>query len=78
MALRRIVERVYADTSGDDAGHYGAIVLSNEIVLVDSGLMHTKSLYVRKQLEENHGLPINKMLLTHYHGDHIPLVDANP
>jgi len=71
MALKRIAERVYADTSGDNAGHYGAIVLSDEIVLVDSGLMHTKSLNVRKQLEQDHGLPINRMLLTHYHGDHI-------
>ncbi|MFX1416922.1 MAG: MBL fold metallo-hydrolase [Promethearchaeota archaeon] len=71
MALRRIAERVYADTSGDNAGHFGAIVLSDEIVLVDSGLMHTKSLYVRKQLEQEHGLSIKRMLLTHYHGDHI-------
>ncbi|MHA2602682.1 MAG: MBL fold metallo-hydrolase [Candidatus Thorarchaeota archaeon SMTZ1-83] len=71
MPLERIAERVYADTSGDNAGHYGAIVLSQEIVLVDSGLMHTKSLKVRKQLEEEHDLPINRMLLTHYHGDHI-------
>ena len=71
MALKRIAERVYADTSGDNAGHYGAVVLGDEIVLVDSGLMHTKSLDVRKQLEQDHGLPINRMLLTHYHGDHI-------
>ncbi|MHA2379548.1 MAG: MBL fold metallo-hydrolase [Candidatus Thorarchaeota archaeon] len=71
MVLERIAERVYADTTGDNAGHFGAIVLSDEIILVDSGLMHTKSLQVRKQLERERGLPINKMLLTHYHGDHI-------
>jgi len=71
MTLERISDSVYADTSGTNGGNFGTIVLDNEIVFVDSGMFHhiTKTEFDRIKKENN--LDVTKMILTHYHSDHI-------
>ncbi|MFW9887698.1 MAG: MBL fold metallo-hydrolase [Candidatus Thorarchaeota archaeon] len=71
MALDKVADRVYADVTGDNGGNYGAIVLDDEIVMVDSGMMHLKSAVARDFLVNKFGLPIKKILLTHHHSDHV-------
>ncbi|MFQ5832803.1 MAG: MBL fold metallo-hydrolase [Candidatus Thorarchaeota archaeon] len=71
MVLEEVAGKVYADTSGENGGNFGAIVLDDQIVMVDSGMIHTKSHQTREQLEDEHNLRTERILLTHYHADHL-------
>jgi glyoxylase-like metal-dependent hydrolase (beta-lactamase superfamily II) len=71
MALEKITDRVYADVTGENGGNYGAIVLDDEINMVDSGMMHLISSVAKDYLTSKFGLPITKILLTHHHSDHV-------
>jgi cyclase len=71
MTMKRLRDGIYADTDGTNGGNYGAIILDNEILMVDAGMIHTKSLASREFLDTEIGLPIKKMLLTHSHSDHV-------
>ena len=71
MTLERVSNSVYADTSGTNGGNYGAIVLSNEIVFVDSGMFHHVTRVEVDRIKEEHDLDVTKMILTHHHSDHI-------
>jgi glyoxylase-like metal-dependent hydrolase (beta-lactamase superfamily II) len=71
MAFEKVTDRVYADVTGDNGGNFGAIVLDDEIVMVDSGMMHLKSAVAKEFLASKFGLPISKILLTHHHSDHV-------
>lgn len=71
MKLTQVTDRVYADTTGENAGNYGIVVLDNEVVVVDSGMYHTLTSDFREEVENEFGLPILKMVLTHYHPDHL-------
>lgn len=71
MSLELIDGRIWANTSGSNAGNHGAIILEDEILLVDAGMFHTVSLEIRDFLENKFELPIRKLLLTHYHRDHV-------
>ena len=71
MALEKVTDRVYADVTGENGGNFGAIVLDEEIMMVDSGMMHLKSALAKEFLTSKFGLPINKILLTHHHSDHV-------
>jgi len=71
MTLTKLMEGIYADVSGTNGGNHGAIVLENEIVMIDSGMIHHKSLETKKSLEEDVGLPIIDLIFTHSHGDRV-------
>lgn len=71
MTLSKLMEGIYADVSGTNGGNHGAIVLEDEIVMVDSGMIHHKSLETKRSLEEDVGLPIKNLIYTHSHGDHV-------
>ncbi|MHA2141754.1 MAG: MBL fold metallo-hydrolase [Candidatus Thorarchaeota archaeon] len=71
MTLEKVTDRVYADVAGENGGNYGAIVLDEEIIMVDAGMMHLKSAIAKEYLADQFGLPINRILLTHHHSDHV-------
>ena len=71
MVLTRLMEGIYASTDGTNGGNHGAIVLENEIVMIDSGMIHEKSLETKRSLEEDVGLPIKTLIYTHSHSDHV-------
>ena len=69
--MREIVDGIYACDDGSNRGNYGAIALNDEIVMIDSGMIHSKSAEVRTYLESKTGLQIRKLIFTHSHGDHV-------
>jgi cyclase len=71
MALTKIIDGIYASDDGSNGGNHGAIVLDDEIVMIDSGMIHSKSDETRKFLESETGLQISKLVFTHSHGDHV-------
>ena len=71
MTLTKISERIYADTEGTNGGNFGAVVLDDEIVIIDSGMFHHLTKEARELLEKEHQLPVLKLLLTHVHADHV-------
>ena len=71
MSLSKLIDRIYANTDGTNGGNHGAIVLEDEIVMIDSGMIHQKSREMKANLEHEIGLPILKLVFTHSHGDHV-------
>lgn len=71
MRLKKLSERIYADTSGTNGGNMGAIALDGEIVWVDSGMFHQKTRKMVEWLSGQTGLEGATMILTHWHSDHI-------
>ncbi|MFW9809530.1 MAG: MBL fold metallo-hydrolase [Candidatus Thorarchaeota archaeon] len=71
MALARIIDGIYACTDGTNGGNHGAIVLDDEVVMIDAGMIHPKSRITKEFLEKETGLPILKLVLTHHHSDHV-------
>lgn len=71
MALTKLTDGIYADTEGSNGGNHGVIVLEDEIVMIDSGMIHHRSLEMKTNLEHEIGLPILKLVFTHSHGDHV-------
>ncbi|MHA2056644.1 MAG: MBL fold metallo-hydrolase [Candidatus Thorarchaeota archaeon] len=71
MTLRKLLDGIFVDTDGTNGGNHGAIVLEDEVVMIDSGMIHPKSREEKEFLEEKTGLPILKLIFTHSHGDHV-------
>ncbi len=71
MKATQVSERVYADTSGEGKGNIGAIELPNYAILIDSTFSTRTANAFRKSLESKIEPPISKLVLTHYHLDHI-------
>ncbi len=71
MTLRNLVDGIFVDTDGTNGGNYGAIVLEDEVVMIDAGMIHTKSREVKDFLIKETGLPILKIVFTHSHSDHV-------
>ena len=71
MPLSKLMDGIYATTDGSNGGNHGAIVLEDEVIMVDSGMVHTKSRVTKDFLEKESGLPILKLIFTHYHSDHV-------
>lgn len=71
MEATKIRERVYADTSGEGKGNVGAIELPSYTIVVDSTISTKTANSFRKSLESQVESPVNKLILTHYHSDHI-------
>ena len=71
MEATKIRERVYADTSGEGKGNVGAIELPNYTIVVDSTISKKTANSFRKSLESKIASPVQKLILTHYHSDHV-------
>ena len=71
MTLQKLVDGVFVSTDGTNGGNHGAIVLEDEVVVIDSGMIHPKSREEKDFLIEETGLPILKLIFTHSHGDHV-------
>jgi cyclase len=71
MTIRKLLDAIYVDTDATNGGNHGAIVLDDEIIMVDSGMIHTKSLTSKQFLESETGLSIRKLIFTHSHSDHV-------
>ena len=71
MPLRKLLDGIYVDTDGTNGGNYGAIVLEDEVIMVDAGMIHTKSRESKEFLEKETGKPILKLVFTHSHSDHV-------
>ncbi|MGY5863532.1 MAG: MBL fold metallo-hydrolase [Candidatus Thorarchaeota archaeon] len=71
MPLSKLMDGIYATTDGSNGGNHGAIVLEDEVIMVDSGMIHPKSRVTKEFLEKENGLPILKLIFTHYHSDHV-------
>jgi cyclase len=71
MTLRKLVDGLFVDTDGTNGGNHGAIVLEDEVVMVDAGMIHPKSFEEKEFLVEETGLPILKLIFTHSHSDHV-------
>jgi len=71
MALKKVIDGIYASDDGSNGGNHGAIVLDDEVVMIDSGMIHPKSADARIFLESETGLQIRKLIFTHSHSDHV-------
>ena len=71
MTLQKISDRILADVDGNNAGNFGAIVLHDQIIMIDSGMYHTISSEIRRDLLDEYELPIMKLVFTHSHADHV-------
>ncbi|MHA2024271.1 MAG: MBL fold metallo-hydrolase [Candidatus Thorarchaeota archaeon] len=71
MTLSKLMDGIYVTTDGSNGGNHGAIVLEDEVIMVDSGMVHPKSRVTKDFLEKETGLPILKLIFTHYHSDHV-------
>ena len=71
MEATKVCERVYADTSGAGKGNIGAIELPSFTIVVDSTIATKTAASFRKSLESTIASPIRKLVLTHYHSDHV-------
>jgi glyoxylase-like metal-dependent hydrolase (beta-lactamase superfamily II) len=71
MVLQSIVERVFVDTSGKYGGNFGAVVLDDQVVMIDSGMVHPHMAVVKEWVGTEFSLPITKLVYTHSHGDHV-------
>ncbi|MBN2228409.1 MAG: MBL fold metallo-hydrolase [Candidatus Thorarchaeota archaeon] len=48
-----------------------AIIMNNQIVVIDTLYYPSQGLFFRKLVEEEFGLPVKFLFLTHYHCDHV-------
>ncbi|MHA1850739.1 MAG: MBL fold metallo-hydrolase [Candidatus Thorarchaeota archaeon] len=71
MTLRKIIDGIYVSDDGSNGGNHGAIALDDEVVMIDSGMIHPKSTETKNFLESETNLPIRKLVFTHSHGDHV-------
>ncbi|MFW9849333.1 MAG: MBL fold metallo-hydrolase, partial [Candidatus Thorarchaeota archaeon] len=71
MVLQHVVDRVYSDMSGNYGGNFGAVVLEDQVVMIDSGMVHTQMAKVKNWIIKEFDLPITKLVYTHSHSDHV-------
>ncbi len=69
--LDKVSDIVYADISGKTGGNFGLIVLEDQIVFIDAGMVHTHTQKVREWATKQFSKPITKLIYTHSHSDHV-------
>jgi cyclase len=77
MTLRKLLDGIYVDTDGTNGGNHGAIVLEDEVVMIDAGMIHPKSQETKEFLKKETGKPILKLVFTHSHSDHVFRCEEN-
>ncbi|MFW9788224.1 MAG: MBL fold metallo-hydrolase [Candidatus Thorarchaeota archaeon] len=65
------MDGIYVCTDGSNGGNHGAIVLEDEVIMIDAGMIHPKSRETKEYLEKETGKPILKIVFTHSHSDHV-------
>jgi len=71
MMAEQVTERTYANTTGEGRGNFGAISLPNFTVAIDASMYPSVAKEFRTYIERTTGTPVTKLILTHYHGDHV-------
>lgn len=71
MTLQKLMDGIYVCTDGSNGGNHGAIVLEDEVIMIDAGMIHPKSRETKEYLEKETGKPILKIVFTHSHSDHV-------
>ena len=71
MIAEKVTERTYANTTGEGRGNFGAISLLNYAVAIDASMYPSVAKEFRTYIERTTGTPIAKLILTHYHSDHV-------
>ena len=69
--LEEVTSHFLAHTAGVGAGNTCAVNLGDYAVCVDSTMFPKIGAVFRKEVEKTFGVPVNGLLLTHYHGDHV-------
>jgi len=71
MIAEQVTKRTYANTTGEGRGNFGAISLPNYSVVIDASMYPSVAKEFRTYMETTTGTPVTKLILTHYHGDHV-------
>jgi glyoxylase-like metal-dependent hydrolase (beta-lactamase superfamily II) len=71
MKIEKVSDSVYADTTGEGNGNFGAIVLPSFVVAVDTSMFPTLAQGFRSEIEGRTGKRTAVLLLTHFHADHV-------
>jgi cyclase len=71
VIVERVTERTYANTRGEGRGNFGAIIMPNYAVAIDSGMYPSVAREFRTDIERTTGVMVTRLILTHYHGDHV-------
>lgn len=71
MILEQVTERTYANTTGEGRGNFGVISLPNYAVAIDSSMYPSVARQFRTYIQGVTGTPVTKLILTHYHSDHV-------
>ncbi len=69
--LESITPHTVANTTGKGRGNAGGIALRNFCIAIDSTMYVKTGEILRKNLENKFGVPVEYLVITHYHGDHI-------
>jgi glyoxylase-like metal-dependent hydrolase (beta-lactamase superfamily II) len=69
--LELITPLTVANTTGEGRGNAGGLSLRNFCIVIDSTMYVKTGAVLRKNLENQFGVPAKYLVLTHYHGDHI-------
>lgn len=69
--LDRVSDRIYADVSGKAGGNFGFVVLDEDIVFIDAGMIHMYTEQVSDWAIKEFKKPLTKLIYTHSHSDHV-------
>ncbi|MFW9920173.1 MAG: MBL fold metallo-hydrolase [Candidatus Thorarchaeota archaeon] len=69
--LDKVSDRIYADLTGKTGGNFGLVVLDDQIVFIDAGMVHTYTDQVRQWAETEFERKVTKLIYTHSHSDHV-------
>ncbi len=67
----QVTPHTYASIGGTGFGNMGAIILSDYIIVIDSSLYPITGKLFREYLEDKFKKPVQMLIITHHHGDHI-------
>jgi cyclase len=69
--LEQVSERTMAVIAPELHSNAGAVALDNFVVVIDPTMIPSAAGAFRQKLEEQFGLPVRFLLVTHYHADHV-------
>jgi glyoxylase-like metal-dependent hydrolase (beta-lactamase superfamily II) len=69
--LEQVSERTMAVIAPELRSNAGAVALDNFVVVIDPTMIPSAAGAFRQRLEEQFGLPVRFLLVTHYHADHV-------
>lgn len=69
--LESITSQTVANTTGEGRGNAGGLSLRNFCIVIDSTMYVKTGELLRKNLENQFGVQVKYLVLTHYHSDHI-------